>query len=491
MTHTLAVKARTKAAPEPARANRASTSRSPAPRVWFKLATRAPQPGALEAEADREAQKVAGATPGASANQAVAATQPATAGDFAADMVSTLGVGSPLPPQARSDFEEQFAADFSSVRVHTDAAVAEAARAVGAHAFTYGDHIAFDAGRFDTTSTAGRRLLAHELTHVMQQRTGAAPLVVQRQASATAPSIATPVTKGQSPGVVGQIKDVLRLDQTVAIEGEPSEQSNYLDRAIGRVFSAPLGPDFILVPDGETTGANGISVLKSDFHLHIDPLSGPAIEQRQVYRSRDVAEAVVANLNSLIANTPNYAYYVRDGIIFPTVLSETTIPNLMPAIRQKLEQDRQDLQATGELFKEILWWYVALRIPIRARDGSKEVVKEVGKGGAAAKAAFDAGKVANELLSATKSITNAVQRMLAAAKTLSGMRGLTAAQKVQVMQRFLKDIDYTFRVVDEGARIVMYAEKEGRAFAFIKDTTEILFGKLNTQTLQYVWEVVK
>src|SRR5687768_13412879 len=112
MTHMLPVKARAKAAPEPTRAGRApSASRSPTPRVWFKLATRAPQPGALEAEADAAATKVAGATPGANTSQAVAATQPATGGDFAADMISTLGVGAPLPPRALSDFEGQFGAD--------------------------------------------------------------------------------------------------------------------------------------------------------------------------------------------------------------------------------------------------------------------------------------------------------------------------------------------------------------------------------------------
>jgi hypothetical protein len=200
MTHMVAVKARTKAAPEPTRAGRAPpASRSPAPRVWFKLATRVPQPGALEVEADQAAQTVAGATPGANATQAVAATLPATAGDFAADMVSTLGVGAPLPPEARSELERQFGADFSSVRVHTDAAAAEAARATSAHAFTYGDHIAFAPGRFDTASMGGRQLLAHELTHVVQQGLGTAPRMVQRQANATTMSITPAYAESLAP----------------------------------------------------------------------------------------------------------------------------------------------------------------------------------------------------------------------------------------------------------------------------------------------------
>ena len=60
--------------------------------------------------------------------------------------------------------------DFSTVRVHADAAAAGAAGRLDAAAFTVGEHVAFGAGRFDPGSRAGRRLLAHELAHVAQQR---------------------------------------------------------------------------------------------------------------------------------------------------------------------------------------------------------------------------------------------------------------------------------------------------------------------------------
>ena len=59
--------------------------------------------------------------------------------------------------------------DFSGVRVHTDARAAESAQAVGAHAYTMGRHIAFAAGQFAPGTHQGRQLLAHELTHVLQQ----------------------------------------------------------------------------------------------------------------------------------------------------------------------------------------------------------------------------------------------------------------------------------------------------------------------------------
>jgi len=60
-------------------------------------------------------------------------------------------------------------ADFSHVKIHTDQEAANSARAVGAHAYTVGNNIVFDSGRYDTRSFAGRLLLSHELTHTVQQ----------------------------------------------------------------------------------------------------------------------------------------------------------------------------------------------------------------------------------------------------------------------------------------------------------------------------------
>jgi hypothetical protein len=67
--------------------------------------------------------------------------------------------GRPLEAADREDMEARLGADFSDVRVHTDSTAHRAAESVGAHAFTAGSHVAFQRGRYDTGSTAGRRLL--------------------------------------------------------------------------------------------------------------------------------------------------------------------------------------------------------------------------------------------------------------------------------------------------------------------------------------------
>jgi hypothetical protein len=83
--------------------------------------------------------------------------------------------GSGLEPRLQRDMELGFGYDLSGVRVHADAAAAESAQDVHAKAYTLGRDIVFGAGRFAPETREGRQLLAHELTHVLQQ-TGAAPI---------------------------------------------------------------------------------------------------------------------------------------------------------------------------------------------------------------------------------------------------------------------------------------------------------------------------
>lgn len=77
--------------------------------------------------------------------------------------------GQPLDASTRSAMEARFGHDFSRVRVHADSSAAESARMVNARAYTVGQHIAFGAARFDPHGFLGQKLLAHELTHVVQQ----------------------------------------------------------------------------------------------------------------------------------------------------------------------------------------------------------------------------------------------------------------------------------------------------------------------------------
>jgi ribosomal protein S15P/S13E len=99
-----------------------------------------------------------------------AASQPQT-GEAPGIVHNVLrSAGQPLDPASRAYFEPRFGHDFSGVRVHTDGRAAESAVSIGASAYTAGSNIAFAEGRYSPATSPGRRLLAHELTHVVQQR---------------------------------------------------------------------------------------------------------------------------------------------------------------------------------------------------------------------------------------------------------------------------------------------------------------------------------
>src|SRR5258706_1080938 len=99
--------------------------------------------------------------------------------------LESVGGGDSLPAVTREFFESRFGHDFSRVRVHHDAGAAQLARTLHAQAFTRGEHVFFAAGRYVPQSDSGRRLLAHELTHAVQQA-GHRPLAVGPSPSAIA-----------------------------------------------------------------------------------------------------------------------------------------------------------------------------------------------------------------------------------------------------------------------------------------------------------------
>ncbi|MCC5947739.1 MAG: DUF4157 domain-containing protein [Nitriliruptoraceae bacterium] len=92
--------------------------------------------------------------------------------------VRSASGGQPLEPQVRARMESAFGADFGGVRIHTGPSAEQLTSSMGARAFTYGSSIFMGGGQFDTTSRDGMQLLAHELTHVVQQ--GGTPTHVQR-----------------------------------------------------------------------------------------------------------------------------------------------------------------------------------------------------------------------------------------------------------------------------------------------------------------------
>ena len=82
---------------------------------------------------------------------------------------SYKGSGSSLPASTRTQMESSIGADFSGVKIHNDSGAAQLSNDLNAQAFTHGNDIYFNSGKYDTSSSEGKHLLAHELTHTVQQ----------------------------------------------------------------------------------------------------------------------------------------------------------------------------------------------------------------------------------------------------------------------------------------------------------------------------------
>jgi hypothetical protein len=113
---------------------------------------------------------------------------PAVSSTLESYIATARGSGQPLPESSRRFFEPRLGRDLSTVRLHTDAEAAGSAGALEARAYTVGQDIFFGASEYAPNTSDGRRLLAHELAHVVQQR--AAPSAstatrISRSASVT------------------------------------------------------------------------------------------------------------------------------------------------------------------------------------------------------------------------------------------------------------------------------------------------------------------
>jgi hypothetical protein len=162
----------------------------------------------LEQEADAMADKIMHIFSAESINHSKPIMPKSKAGNmdmlvsssFASSLSASKGGGSSLPKGTKNFMENAFSTDFSKVRIHTDSQAAEMSSGINAKAFTYGNDIYFNSGEFASNTEQGKKLLAHELTHVIQQENNITAKKIQRQTSVSATPISPALTlRGANP----------------------------------------------------------------------------------------------------------------------------------------------------------------------------------------------------------------------------------------------------------------------------------------------------
>lgn len=126
--------------------------------------------------------------------------------------------GRPLDAATRAFFEPRFGRDFGAVRVHADARASETARSVDARAFTVGSDIVFGSGEYAPDTADGRTLLAHELTHTVQQGAAVAERPIQRQAAPAVPRKTIWVNIGFDSSAQANEETMRKLRASIRVE---------------------------------------------------------------------------------------------------------------------------------------------------------------------------------------------------------------------------------------------------------------------------------
>jgi Domain of unknown function (DUF4157) len=168
----------------------------------------------LEREADAIAERVMRSPAGHAAVAGPDSRAPGSAATHTSGVLPADG-GRVLDASTRQAMEPRFGAGFGSVRVHDGASAAAFAERFSARAYTVGEHVVFGAGEYQPHGDAGRRLIAHELAHVVQQRGGSHGAHVQRTADPTKFSCAAG-TAGASADPFGDLDTIDRQAQGLA-----------------------------------------------------------------------------------------------------------------------------------------------------------------------------------------------------------------------------------------------------------------------------------
>jgi len=281
---------------------------------------------AHEREADEVADRVVRSVEPASIGAAPVQLQRESSGeigaalDVGAALRGAARGGEPLPRELRSYFEPRLGFDFGRVRIHADSESANAARAVQARAYTVGRDIVFGAGEYAPAGVEGKRLLAHELTHVVQQSMGGAArgAVVQRKPDPTAVGSADPMPSSQwtvkTPKGGNLLLRLVADNPTTLANGSPNTVGNLASGTVVEIVAKKNKLGWYQVT-GEVDVGGGVRAKRTGFvhRRYLFPVASTAPEQPKVpdHAPRDEATqaspednaAALAEVQALLAHS--------------------------------------------------------------------------------------------------------------------------------------------------------------------------------------------
>jgi hypothetical protein len=259
--------------------------------------------------------------------------------------------GHPLDAATRAHFEGSFGFDFSRVRIHIDAAAAQSALALNANAYTVGKDVVFAAGQFAPRTPDGRRLLSHELAHVVQQAGGGAPpgqaqeqdadaaaraVETDRQPQVRAPSgVGLAAQLGQS-SPSGPIGDPLRRYREAGVAFTTHQE---IEKEVAEIMNAPGG--------ARATGRADFKSNPAGAKITLDHSHFPDNRERLSYAYGVFEEELIAQSQSGEAADRDVLFTMLVNYEISRIPSSRLIVHEKPTEREvpRLEQARSTRQA--------------------------------------------------------------------------------------------------------------------------------------------------
>lgn len=285
-----------------------------------------------------------------------------SAGNQAVSRLLGGAVGQPLSPSLRQEMESRFDHDFSGVRVHTDAAATASARDLDANAYTWRHHIVFGEGQFAPETFDGRRLLAHELGHVIQQ------------ARATSGPQSAVVAEATGP----EEAEASRAASTVADGGRPPAPAGIgtgVQRDVGwaRRGADPYRPhevpDIDYLPIERYVDSYHHVLYNAGYRSEAGRLSTWLVVVDDAGSSIDINfDAIDDNVWPGMASLPSPDHLGEGGRVFPFTMGRVTTPRLWAA-KQEARKIMDDYNALMILGTFPTWWSLMPVGPVRFGPG--------------------------------------------------------------------------------------------------------------------------
>lgn len=276
--------------------------------------------------------------------------------------------GESLDARTRHLFESRFSHDFGKVRVHRDAAAAESAKAVNALAYTVGDHVVFSKDRYSPSSGEGRDLLAHELAHVVQQRSntrgqGETRVVESKPAEMEADQAASSVRAGRKAAIAP-----VPATNGKVLQKQPPKQEQ---KPAQNVDQMPMGM-YVDAYDNAT------------YDIDYKSMKGGLSKWIRVSYTFGGAAQIDINIDWISDDTETAEQMIQDmfdhvgdgGRVFPKKLNKSTAPQLWQAKRHVLQimDDYNALFILGGAFPTV-WMILTMGIGVTGGGGGKGTVR--------------------------------------------------------------------------------------------------------------------